>query len=150
MEHTYEPSAIDQSQDGNIVLSHLLYITNPFDDDYLAEWNGNQYLLKSQKMTPVVVGDPIQNQNIRKLWALKMCKLQLSKDKKFRKQMPTEYDLAPLMEKCLKPLEKVEPVMKVGKKSQSEMNQLAQAASVLKPLEESNVEQTIKQGRVII
>ena len=98
--------------ESNFVLNNLIYITNPFDEDYEASWNGNSYLLESQKMTPVVIGEPLQNQNIRKIWALALCERELGKVKKFQKQAFTDQDLIPLMAKCLAPLEKVEPKMK--------------------------------------
>lgn len=132
---------------GDIVLNGLLYITNPFDEDFEASWNGNKYPLLAQKMTPVVVSTPIENQNIRKLWALALCKRQLQKDKKFAKVMPTQYDLEPLMSKCLSPLEKVEPIMKPAKKSARELAEQAKIEDVFQLPDQ--VQGALNNGKLI-
>jgi len=106
------------------LLSNLLYITNWTKEDFTAKWNGNDYILLAEKMTPVVVSTPEENQEIRKLWALKLCERELNKDKRFNLQMWTDNDLAPLMEKCLSPFEKAEPIMKKGVKSPKEIERI--------------------------
>ncbi len=114
-------------------LSSLMYISNPFKDDFIAKWNGAEYLLPSNKMTPVVVGTPEQNQEIRKVWALKLCERELARDKKFSKQIYTKIDLDPLMAKCLAPLEKVELASKPAKKTQRELERIANIEGTFQP-----------------
>ena len=129
------------------LLNGLMYITNPFSEDFEAKWNGNTYPLPAGKMTPVVVSTPMENQNIRKLWALSLCKRELAKDKRFSKVVPTDIDLEPLMAKCLSPLEKAEPIMKVGKKSPRELAEQAKIESVFELPDKANA--TMASGRLI-
>ena len=116
--------------------SSLMYLSNPFTEDHTVSWNGVEYLIPANKMTPVVVGTPEQNQEIRKLWAMKMCEKQLGKDKKFQKQIYTKIDLEPLMEKCLAPLEKTELASKVKPKTQREKERIANIESTFKTEQE--------------
>lgn len=113
-------------------LSSLLYISNWTNADFVAKWNGAEYLLPANKMTPVVVGTPQQNQEIRKLWALKLCERELQKDKKFAKALPTKIDFEPLMAKCLSPLEKGEPISKPAAKTEREKERIMNVESVFK------------------
>ena len=128
---------MDNANTGSFSLSSLMYLSNPFKEDFIAKWNGAEYLLPANKMTPVVVGTPEQNQEIRKLWAKKLCERELAKDKKFVKQTYTQVDLEPLMQKCLSPLEKVELASKPPKKSQRELERIA------------NIENTFIDGKDI-
>jgi len=113
-------------------LSSLMYLSNPFAEDFIAKWNGAEYLIPANKMTPVVVGTPEQNQEIRKLWALKLCEREMAKDKRFVKMTYTKSDLDPLMAKCLNPLEKVELASKPAKKSQRELERIANIEGTFK------------------
>lgn len=113
-------------------LSNLLYISNWTDEDFVTKWNGAEYLLPAYKMTPVVVGTPKQNQEIRKLWALKLCERELNKDKRFKKALPTKIDFDPLMAKCLAPLEKIDPISKPAKKTSKELERIANVETVFK------------------
>ena len=119
--------------DTSFSLSSLLYLSNWTNTDFIAKWNGAEYLLPANKMTPVVVGTPEQNQEIRKLWALKLCERELMKDKKWAKMMWTNSDLEPLMAKCLAPLEKVELASKPATKTQREKERIANIEGTFKP-----------------
>lgn len=138
---------VDPQNHNNVVLNSLLYITNPFADDFEASWNGNKYLIQAGKMTPVVVSTPIENQNIRKLWALALCKRELQNDPRFKKIMPTDYDLEPLMQKCLSPLEKAEPIMRVAQKTPQQMAEQAKIEAVFEL--PGRAEGTINAGKII-
>lgn len=116
----------------NTILNNLLYITNWTKEDFIAKWNGNEYILQAEKMTPVVVSTPEENQEIRKLWALKLCERELNKDKRFKTQMWTDIDLEPLMSKCLTALEKVEPIVRKGVKPRREQERIANIEGTFK------------------
>ncbi len=128
----------------NSVLSSLLYLTNWTDEDFIAKWNGTQYLLPANKMTPVVVSTPEDNQAIRKLWALKLCERELNKQERFAKQMWTDVDLKPLMEKCLTSLEKSEPIRMPAEVTQREIERKANIESTFVPAE--SITNTLNQG----
>lgn len=128
---------MENQEENYAVLDNLLYITNWTDQDFDAMWNGNKYPLPKQKMTPVVISTPEDNQEIRKLWALKLCQRELNKDERFHKEAPTDIDLAPLMAKCLEPLEKAPAIRIPEKKSQAELQKIQKIEKTFRPAEES-------------
>ena len=92
----------------------ILYLTNFTNEDFVTSWDGKEYTFPAGKRTPVVIGSPLENQEIRKLFAKKLCEREIFAGKDWLKNEKAsrkdgnvyggpyqEQELAELMQKCL-------------------------------------------------
>lgn len=108
------------------------FFTNPDTEDFTAFWNGTPYTFEAMKTSPFYVLDanPLETQEIRKRFALKLAQRMWGKTKEYRdlekksegKPTPMHYDpakvLQPFIDQCLKPLPVAQT--KVGRKHKEE------------------------------
>lgn len=101
--------------------------TNATKEDFIALWNGKEYLFPAETTVPMILSDEtLENiQAIRKKWAYKLAVREFYKSKKYRdmskmgKGLPPTYDdkiLEPWIEECLKPLSPGKISVREGKK----------------------------------
>jgi len=106
-------------------MNGILYLTNFTDEDFVTSWDGKEYTFPAGKRTPVLIGTPLDNQEIRKLFAKKLCEREifagkdwLKNEKAARKDGEVhggtyqESELAELMSRCLSDAEPGEATMK--------------------------------------
>lgn len=106
-------------------MNGILYLTNFTDEDFVTSWDGKEYTFPAGKRTPVLIGSPLDNQEIRKLFAKKLCEREifagkdwLKNEKSARKDGEVhggtyqESELAELMAKCLSDAEPGEATVK--------------------------------------
>lgn len=106
-------------------MNGILYLTNFTDEDFVTSWDGKEYTFPAGKRTPILIGTPLDNQEIRKLFAKKLCEREiflgkdwLKNEKSARKDGEVhggtyqESELAELMAKCLSDAEPGEATMK--------------------------------------
>jgi len=112
--------------------------TNATNEDFIALWNGKEYLFPSGTCCPMIIPDETLEsiQEIRKKWAYKLAVREFYKSKKYRdmskmgKGLPPTYDdkvLEPWIDECLRPLPAARMAVREGKKD-SESNYKASKA----------------------
>lgn len=100
----------------------ILYLTNWTDEDFVTTWDSQEYLFPAGKKTPVIVGSPLENQEVRKLFAKKLCEREIFAGRAWKANekaahktgemvggIYTDHDLEPMMAMCLTDMEKAEP-----------------------------------------
>lgn len=109
------------------------FFTNPDTEDFTAYWNSTPYTFPAMSTSPLVIMDatPIETQNIRKQFALKLAQRMFGKSPKWRKLVkesegrasPAFYDQTkeyePYIQQCLTALPVV--AAKVGRRSKKDI-----------------------------
>lgn len=103
--------------------------SNPSDEDFIGEWNKQEYLFPARSTVPMVMVEhsPIEIQHIRKHFAKKLAEREFYKSKEYKTMQDQEgkpgerrfnsihqaatytlSDLEPYIRKCLEPLDEAQ------------------------------------------
>lgn len=101
---------------------NLIRFTNSTDEDFVTTWDSKEYTFPAGTSNPILIGSPLENQEIRKIFARKLAERELFKSKAWRKnetdavkavakgEQPllrgtySDDEIAPLVQACLTPL----------------------------------------------
>jgi hypothetical protein len=103
-------------------MDNLIMFTNATEEDFVATWDGKEYTFPAMTSNPVLIGSPLENQEIRKIFAKKLAERELFKSKAWRKNevdavksvqkgeqplirgLYSDDEIAPYVQACLSPL----------------------------------------------
>lgn len=103
-------------------MDNLIRFTNATKEDFVTTWDGKEYTFPAMTSTPILIGSPIENQEIRKIFAKKLAERELFKSKSWRdnekaavkavakgeqpllRGVYSDEEIAPFVQACLSPL----------------------------------------------
>ena len=101
---------------------NLIRFTNPTEEDFTTPWDGKEYTFPAMSTSPILIGSPKENQEIRKVFAKKLAERELFKSKSWRdsekaaikaiakgeqpigRGIYSDEEIAPYVQACLTPL----------------------------------------------
>jgi hypothetical protein len=84
-----------------------IYFTNYSDEDIELPWDGKGYIYKARTRAPVQIGGMIENQNVRRKWAVVLANREWGKLNppatgiEGKSRLPSESQLMPLVQRAL-------------------------------------------------
>ena len=136
-------------------MDNLIRFTNATEEDFVTTWDGKEYTFPAMTSSPILIGSPLENQEIRKIFAKKLAERELFKSKAWRDneikavkavqkgEQPllrgtySDEEIAPFVQACLSPLpEGVAKVKDVEKVTTEKILKPLNSPEKFKPIED--------------